>query len=341
MAVGDGLKVLVLSKNHVSELMTITECIDVMADALKDLAVGRVVLPLRQVVMIPQRSGLLGLMPAMNDTTAMMGAKIISVFPENRQHGLESHQGVVLLFEANRGRLLAICDASSITAIRTAAVSGLATRLLSRTDAGDLAILGSGAQAGAHLEAMLAVRKITRVRVWSRNNEYAKRFARMESERHRIHIDALNHSYETVAGADLICAVTASTTPILQRDWITAGAHINAVGACIPTARELDSRTVAAARLFVDRRESILRESGDFLIPKSEGAINDDHILGEIGDLLLNRMPGRISHEDITVFKSLGIAIEDLASATFLYNKAISAGKGSWIDMGEEPDAAN
>jgi ornithine cyclodeaminase len=327
------MKTLILTRSQVHRLLPVRECIDIMADALRELGQGRMILPLRQVVPLTDRSGLLGLMPAISEDSARMAAKIISVFPQNRQQGLESHQGVVLLFDAKQGHLLAIAEAGSVTAIRTAAVSGLATQLLARSDARQLAILGSGLEAQMHLEAMMAVRKIEHVRVWSRTLSNAETFARIESDRHQICIDVATSARGAVAKADVICTVTASNSPVLEADWIAPGTHINAVGACTPNARELDSRTVASARLFVDRRESTLKESGDFLIPKQEGLINDDHILGELGDLLLGRTTGRTSSKDLTVFKSLGIAIEDLAAANLLYNKATATGDGTWLDL--------
>lgn len=329
------MKVLILNRSQVHELLPMRECIDLMESALRELAQDGVVLPLRQAVFVPDRSGLLGLMPAISMNRKVMAAKIISVFPQNKQRGLESHQGVVLLFDATDGRMLSIADAGSITAIRTAAVSGLATRLLARPDASRLAILGSGLQARVHLEAMLAARNITEVHVWSRSANNADEFARAESDHLRIPVKAARTAQEAVANADVICTVTSSTTPVLHGEWIAPGAHINAVGACTPNARELDSRAIANARLFVDRRESTLKESGDFLIPKQEGFITDAHILGEIGDLLLNRCAGRTSPTEITLFKSLGIAIEDLASAGFLYDRATATGGGTWLDLEE------
>lgn len=324
---------MILTRSQVHRLMPVRDCVEIMAGALSELAQGRTILPLRQVVPLTDRSGLLGLMPVISEDTARMAAKIISVFPQNKQRGLESHQGVVLLFDARQGPLLAITEAGSVTAIRTAAVSGLATQLLARTDASRLAVLGSGLEAQTHLQAMMAVRKIEHVRVWSRTPGNAETFARTESMRHQVRIDAASSVRDAVEKADVICTVTASNSPVLEADWIAPGTHINAVGACTPNARELDSRAVASARLFVDRRESTLKESGDFLFPKQEGLINDDHILGELGDLLTGRLAGRISSNDITLFKSLGIAIEDLAAVSFLYDKASASGEGTWLDM--------
>jgi ornithine cyclodeaminase len=225
-------------------------------------------------------------------------------------------------------------DASKITAIRTAAVSGVATRLLARKDANRLAILGSGVQAQTHLEAMRIARQITGVRVWSQHVEHAQKFADQASARHRIPITAVENVKTAVEGADVICTVTSATEPILQGDWISPGTHINAVGSSVAFARELDTAAVVNSNLFVDRRESTLNEAGDFLFPKKEGAIGDDHIRGEIGDVLLGNTDGRGSPEEITLFKSLGLAAEDVASAHYIYQKLSKNEAGTWVGFG-------
>jgi ornithine cyclodeaminase len=263
------------------------------------------------------------------------GLKAITVFPGNEGTRYDSHQGVVLIFEAQHGSLVGILDASSITAIRTAAVSGVATRLLARDDAGDLAILGSGMQADTHLDAMLVARPIHRVRVWSRNPEHAARFrARSRARYAGLKVALMAEARDAVEGADIVCTVTASRAPILMGEWLAPGAHVNAVGASLAAARELDSDAVARARLYVDRRESALAESGDFLIPRSEGRFGDDHIVGEIGEVLEGRVPGRRSPAEITLFKSLGLAIEDLAAGHFVLGEAERHGIGLELDLG-------
>jgi ornithine cyclodeaminase len=277
---------------------------------------------------MPDRHGLLVMMPGMLGGS-IAGAKVLTVVPENHLHGEESHQGMVLLFEQERGRPLALLDASSVTAIRTAAASAVATRALARAAAGDLAILGSGTQARSHLDAMRAVRTLRRVRVWSRRPESARRFAEREGERTGLAVEPMSSAREAVDGADLICTVTAAREPVLFGEWIAPGAHVNAAGASTPNARELDAAAVARSRLFTDRRESLLAESGDFLLARGEGAVTDDHILGEIGEVLEGKIPGRRADAEITLFKSLGIAVEDLAAGWHVYRKALAAGRGS------------
>jgi ornithine cyclodeaminase/alanine dehydrogenase-like protein (mu-crystallin family) len=328
------MSVLIVSQSEVTRMLPMPECIEAMAEALMAVGRGEVVLPLRQVVPLPHHLGALASMPVYAESPRGMAVKVIAVFPGNHGTAFDSHQGAVLLFEGEHGSLQAILDASEVTAIRTAAVSGVATRLLAREDAGDLSILGSGVQARTHLAAMLAVRRIHRVRVWSPTPEKRERFAEREGRRHGITVEAVASAQEAVAEADLICTTTSSREPVLKGEWLAPGAHVNAVGSSIRSARELDTGAVMRSRLFVDRRESTLAEAGDFLFPKAEGAIGDDHIRGEIGEILLGRLRGRESDEEITLFKSLGIAVEDLAAAQLVYARAVEQGVGTWVELG-------
>jgi ornithine cyclodeaminase len=324
------MNTLVISYADVVRLLSMDACVEAMADALRVTSQGGAVLPLRSVVWMPDRTGMIGLMPAYLGDPSSLGLKVVSIFPGNHGTTYDSHQGVVMLFDTAHGSPLAIIDASSITAIRTAATSGVATRALARPDAGDLAILGAGVQARTHLDAMRAVRTVRRVRVWSRDPAHAQRFA----DEAAVPVEVMASARAAVEGADLICTTTAAREPILEGAWIDAGAHINAVGACFATARELDTAAVARSRLIVDRRESTLAESGDFLIPRAEGAFGDDHIAGELGDVLLGRLPGRRSDDEVTLFKSLGIAIEDLAAAHYIYSRALATGSGVSVPLG-------
>ena len=329
------MKTLIVNHAEVAQLLPMRECIAVMEQTLTALARGDAVLPLRSVLRLPGEGNVLGVMPAYLTNPAAAGIKVITVFPGNQFAGYESHQGAVLLFEMQNGRLLSITDASAITAIRTAAVSAVATKLLARPDAGDLAILGSGTQARTHLEAMLLARSIRRVRVWSRAFEHAHAFAAEQARTHNIAVEVMETAPQAVAGADIICTTTASKEPVLRGELLTPGAHINAVGSSIRAARELDTHAVALARLFVDRRESTVNEAGDFLFPKQEGAICDAHILGEIGEILAGRIAGRASPDEITLFKSLGLAVEDVASAHHIFLRAQARGVGTWVEFGD------
>jgi alanine dehydrogenase len=328
------MQVLIVNQSEVARLLPMAECMEVMANALKTLARGDVILPLRPVMWLPERVGALAMMPAYLGDPKAMGLKVLGIFPGNVGTEYDSHPGVVMLFDTEHGQPLAIMDASEVTAIRTAAVSGVATRLLAREDAGDLAILGSGVQARTHLQAMLLARTIRRVRVWSRTPEHARQFAGEAARRHGIAVEPVATPREAVRDADIICTTTASAEPVVLGEWLTSGAHINAVGSSTPMARELDTAAVAGSRLFVDRRESTLNEAGDFLIPKAEGAIGDNHIRAEIGELLLGQAPGRTSPDEITLFKSLGLAIEDVASARHIYAKAMERSIGTRVELG-------
>jgi ornithine cyclodeaminase/alanine dehydrogenase-like protein (mu-crystallin family) len=327
------VSILILNHAEVERLLPMTECVPLMAEALGSLARGRMTQPLRMVISPPAAKGLLGLMPAHRaGEPAAYGVKVICVFPDNPARGLDAHQGSVLLMSGETGELLAVMNASAITAIRTAAVSAVATDVLALPDAGDLALLGAGVQAHTHLEAMACVRPIKRARVASRRYENAERFVEAVRPRYAFPIEPMESAEAAVRGADLIVAATSSREPVIKREWITAGAHLNVVGASLPAAREVDSATMAAASLFVDRRESTLNESGDYLLALREGAIKSDHIRAELGEVLLATHPGRRSAEEITLFKSLGLAIEDLASAEHLYRKAREQQAGTWSD---------
>lgn len=307
------MNLLVLSEHDVTELLTMEECIGVMEDALAALARGEVYNPLRQKVAAPGAPGLLGLMTAWRaGETPYYGLKEVCVFPQNPKRGLDTHLGTVILHSGDTGEPLAIVNAAAVTAIRTAAVSAVATKLLAREDAKVLTILGTGVQARSHREAIPLVRPVQEIRMCGREG----------------------NAEEAVRGADIIVTATNSKVPVLRREWLKDGVHINAVGSSIAAARELDGATVAAASLFVDRRESTLSESGDYLFAVVDGAIGGpEHIRAEIGEILIGTAEGRKSGSEITLFKSLGLAIEDLAAAAFLYEKAARLGRGSRVDF--------
>jgi ornithine cyclodeaminase len=328
------VSVIIITAADMDRVMPMSETIEAMDRVLRALARGEVVLPLRSMVKLPDQSGLLGLMPAVLGDPEVMGLKVVTVMPGNHGTELDAHQGAVMIFETRRGQPLAILDATSVTRIRTGAVSGVATRALARENAGDLAILGSGTQATSHLEAMAVVRKLRRIRVWSRDPASARRFAEREGKRLKLELEVAASAEDAVRGADLVCTTTSSREPILRGEWLAAGAHVNAVGACFPTTRELDTRAVKRARLVVDRRESALNEAGEILIPCAEGAITESHIVGELGEVLIGRVPGRQSAGEVTLFKSLGIAIEDLAAAHSAYQRAKAEGVGIVVELG-------
>jgi ornithine cyclodeaminase len=286
---------------------------------------------------VPGASGFLGLMPGYiaprEGKEGALGMKAVSVFPGNAKRGIDTHQGAVLLFEADTGRLSALMDGAAITAIRTAAVSGVATDQLARPDSSELAILGAGVQARTHIEAVAAVRPLRRVRIWSRNSGRAAALASELGPRFPFSIEPVPSAQDAVRNADIVATVTASPEPILERGWLKEGVHINAVGSSIPTSREIDTATMAAARLFVDRRESALAEAGDLLIPILEGAVKGDHVQAELGEVIIGKIAGRRSPRELTLFKSLGIAVEDVASAAYVVRRARETGTGQTVKM--------
>jgi ornithine cyclodeaminase len=329
----------ILTARDVRRLLPMPACITAMDLALRALANGDAVLPLRPVIQLPDGTGALAAMPAYLGNPKTLGLKTITIFPGNHGGPLDSHQGVVIMIDPANGRPFAILDASSITAIRTAAVSAVATRALARPDAGDLAIIGTGVQAMMHLEAMICVRSIRRVRTYSRNPANVGRFAKEAARRMGIGVEPSRSARDAVDGADIICTVTASHTPVVEGAWIKAGAHINAVGASLRSARELDTEAVRRSAMYVDRRESALAEAGEILIPMNAGMLDANHIRGEIGELLESRIAGRSSDDEVTLFKSLGLAIEDLAAADVVLRNAAEQGIGQFIELGTAHDA--
>ena len=322
-------EVLVLSADDVAACLPMADCVTAMSAALQAVSAGEVHNPLRTIVMPPfdGAPGLLGLMPAIRAGDRWVyGLKEVCVFPGNHHKGIDSHQGSVLLHDGETGRLLTIMNGSLITAIRTAAATAVASQALARSDSRVLAIVGAGIQARWHLESLSLVHELDEIRVCASRQERADAFASQWSDRYPVRATA---SVErALAGADIVTTVTNSTDPVIERRWLHDGVHVNAVGSSFATKRELDSATMADARLFVDRRESTVNESGDYLLALADGAIGDDHIVAEIGEVLAGSAGGRRSDDELTVFKSLGLAIEDVAAAEVVLANAEASGRG-------------
>jgi ornithine cyclodeaminase len=322
-------ELLVLAHEDVKQLLSMDDCIELMGEALADLAHGRSWQPLRFVVRPPEEQSLMGLMPAHRSSPEpAYGLKTVCIFPGNPRD-LDKHQGGVMLFDGETGELRALIDASAVTSIRTAAVTAVATRALARPDSQVLAILGSGVQARAHLEAMTRAHSFEQARVWSRTPAHAEAFA--AGAEAPFPVEAVESPEAAVRGADVVVTVTSAREPIVERDWLAPGTHVNAVGSSIPTARELDSATIAEAALFVDRRESTVNESGEYLRAIEEEGVGPDHIRAELGEVLIGSHDGRRSDDELTVFVSLGLAVEDLAAAEYLYRRARDDGVGSVV----------
>jgi ornithine cyclodeaminase/alanine dehydrogenase-like protein (mu-crystallin family) len=319
------VSVLVLSEADVHALLDMESCIEAMEDVLAALAREELTMPLRFVVRPPGEQ-LLGLMPAHRGGAApVFSLKEVVIAPGNGARGLDPHQGAVLLHDGETGVLEAVVNASAITEIRTAAVSAVATKLLARPTARHVAILGAGVQARAHAVAMRTVIHDAELRIWSRTPAHAEALA-LES-----HAAVCATAEEALDGAEVVCTCTSSREPIVRRAWLDPGAHVNAVGSSIPTARELDADVVAASALFVDRRESTVNESGDYLGAVEEAGIGPDHIRAELGELLVGSRPGRRDNSELTVFKSLGLAVEDLAAAALCVERARERGVGAEV----------
>ena len=323
-----------LSAREIERLLPMGACIDVMERALVDLERGELRQPLRSVFVPPGAKGAMAWMPAHRaGPQAVFGMKVLCVMPGNPTRGLDSHQGQVLLADGETGQLRAVLDASAVTAIRTAAVSALATRLLARTNARVLAIVGTGVQARKHLESIPLVRPIARVRVAGRTPERAYTFASEAATHFAFPIEAAKNARAAVRDADIVVTATSSATPVLAREWLAPGAHVNAIGASRPTDHELDLETITDAWLFTDRRESLEHEAGEYRLAVETGRITDSHVRGELGELLTGKRQGRTSDDQLTLFRSLGLAAEDLAAAEYVLAKATETGSGIPVDF--------
>jgi ornithine cyclodeaminase/alanine dehydrogenase-like protein (mu-crystallin family) len=323
---------IVLGANDVRRLLPMRECIDVMAQALTDLEQGAMSQPLRTLWIPPSLRGAMAWMPAFRSSpTPMFGTKLLFVMEDNPSRGLDSHQGQVILADGRTGQLRALLDASAVTAIRTAAVSALATRLLAREDARVLAIIGTGVQARTHLESIPLVRSISRVLVAGRTLAHARRFAAESPTGATLSIEAAESAEAAVRAADIVVTVTSSPTPVVTRAWLSAGTHVNAVGASRPIHRELDTQTIADALLFTDRRESLEAEAGDYRLAVEEGLLAGPDVAGELGELLTGTRKGRTSSRQLTLFRSHGLGVEDLAAAEHVVAKALEMGIGTRV----------
>jgi ornithine cyclodeaminase/alanine dehydrogenase-like protein (mu-crystallin family) len=318
--------VLILGEADVRELLDMEGCIAAMTEALSSLARGQVHLPLRPVVRPPGEPTIFGLMPVhRGGERPVYALKTLVIAPDNSGRGLDPHQGTVSLFDGVTGQTLALMNASPITAIRTAACSAVATRLLARDDARELAVVGAGHQAHTHVAAMRLALPFERVRIASRTPESSRTLAAEAGA------EAVETVEDAVRGADVVVTVTSSSEPVLRREWLKPGVHVNAVGACLPDMRELDAATVADSSFFVDSRESAENEAGDLLLAIQDGAVGPDHIRAEIGEVLIGERPGRASPEEITVFESLGLAVEDLFAAEYVVRRAQEVGRGMTV----------
>jgi ornithine cyclodeaminase/alanine dehydrogenase-like protein (mu-crystallin family) len=319
---------LILGHDHVLAALSPEECAEAMALVLAAHARGEALMPLRSVSRFEGAAGFMGMMPAWRGgAEPLFGLKSLCIMPGNPARGLDSHQGTVTLFDGSTGVPIAILDASAVTSVRTAAVSAVATRVLARPDARVLAILGAGVQGRAHLVALPAVREFEEVRVYAPSSEHARALA---DGRATVAASA----EEAVRGADVVVLATSSREPVVSRDWLAPGAHVNAIGASVATSRELDTETLAACALFCDSRESLRNEAGEYRLALEQGAIEgEDHVRAELGEVLAGMAPGRRGEDELTVFRSLGLGVEDLAAAECAVTRARELGVGTEVEL--------
>jgi len=320
-----------LSEQDVRIVLSIRDLIDTMETALVTFSAGNVAQPLRTVIEVGLQRAFVGVMPAFLPEPAALGTKVVSVFGSNAAVGLPTHLATIVLLDPMTGELLSIMDGRFITEARTAAVSAVSTRHLARPDASKLAIIGSGVQARSHLEAIAMVRELRQIRVWSRSLDNRTAFAREMRSRVNAPVSVAASAEDAVAGADLIVLATASREPVVRSEWIADGAHVCAVGACRPDQREMDTDLVRRGRVFVDSRTGALAEAGDIVIPLKAGAFDETHVVGELGEVAAGKLAGRTSATDVTIFKSVGMAVEDVAAAHLAYIKAAERGLGRGI----------
>jgi ornithine cyclodeaminase/alanine dehydrogenase-like protein (mu-crystallin family) len=328
------MQVLVLSHGDVVRALPPAECAEAMAAVLKAHARGETYMPLRSMLMPPQAAGFMGLMPAWRDGgEPVFSLKTVCVMPGNPARGLDAHQGIVTLFDGETGQPTAILDASAVTSIRTAAVTAVATGALARPEARTLAMIGAGVQARAHIEALTLVRPFETINIYAPTESHAHELAQKVAAA-AADVNVSPSAEDAVGQADVVVTATSSKQPVIERAWLKPGTHINAIGASTPNAAEIDTDTVANSAVFADSRESIRNEAGEFRLAVEQGLIDgEDHVRGELGEVLAATRPGRQSIDELTLFRSLGLAVEDLAAAELAVATARRLGIGTEVEL--------
>ncbi len=326
------MSIRVLSSTDVDAVVGIADCIEAVDAAMRQYSERSVVMPVRLTTKVPGRGDHLCMPAALPDAPAL-GMKTITIYPENPTRNAPILQGLIVVNDFATGTPIGVIDAARLTGLRTAAASAVATRALARPDARRLAIIGSGVQAGSHLEAMLAVRPIDEVVVCSRTRASAERFVESRSGIGGVRFTVVDDPGDAIDGADIVCAVSSSRTPVVTLDRLSPGTHVNGVGSHGPNDREVDGPTMAAARVVVDSRDSALRECGDCLLAIADGLFDESHVIDEVGEVLAGTKPGRTSDSQITVYQSCGLAVQDVAVATLAYTRGTAAGRGVVVDL--------
>jgi len=314
-------------------VLSMDDLIEAMEQALAQYSKGGARQPLRGVFQVGARHAFHGVMPAFIEDPPSLGTKIVTVYESNIARGLPSHLATIVLLDPDTGALLAVMDGRYITEARTAAASAASAKYLAKTDARVLAVIGSGVQARSHIEALVRVRDVEEIHVWGRTPAHADALVAELAPRTQAKLTSAESVEQAVRDADIIALVTASREPVLRREWVRAGAHICAVGACRPDQREMDTALVRDALVFVDSRMGALVEAGDIVIPLSEGAITEQHVVAEIGHVIAGAAAGRQSAAAITIYKSLGMAVEDVAAARLAWRRAAERGLGQSFDL--------
>ena len=317
-----------LTEKDVRAVLPMPDLITAMEGALERFSAGAVTQPVRTVLEVGADRAFFGVMPASLDDPPAVGAKLVTVYARNHDRGLPSHLATIVLLDHDTGALVAVLDGRYITEARTAAVSAVSVKHLARPDAHVLGIIGSGVQARSHLEAIRHIRTLEDVRVWSPNPLNREAFAFEMAETTGVPVRAVASASLAARGSAIVVLATSSRTPVIDDVDVDPGTHVVGVGACRPDQREMPTALVARARVYVDSREAARQEAGDLLIPQQEGAFDDGHIVGELGALLAGRVAGRIARTDVTVFKSLGLAVEDVVAARLAVDRAAAAGLG-------------
>lgn len=312
----------ILNREAVAKSLSHAECIEAVEVAMRAVSRGDTIMPLRRYLDIPGRGGKFTLMPGYLGEPCTFGVKIVSKYPRSADSPHGSHVGAVMIFDSEEGIPLALLDGNELTAIRTSAASALATRILARPDSATLAILGTGTQARHHIKALSCVRPVTEVRVWGRTGAHARRLLRLLALPAPVTARVCGSAREAVECADLVCTTTSAAEPVLEGKWLVPGCHVNLVGAAIAGSAEADIDVVTRSRFFVDYRASAMDQAGELLAAIRDGVVSESHIAGEIGDVLAGRVAGRRDDEEITVYKSLGVAAQDLAAAYAAFRNA-------------------
>ncbi len=328
------MKILILKEEDIKQVFTMQEAIKAAKDSLISYSSGDAIIPLRTNIDVKEASGNSLYMPGYSAASKALGIKIVSVYPNNANKGIPSVPATMILLDEETGQVCAMMDGTYLTRVRTGAVSGAATELLSRKDSEIFALFGTGGQAESQVEAVLAVRNIKEIRIFGLNKERTQTFAKKISDKFNVKCIVADSSADAIKNADIITSVTTTKTPVFDGKLLKEGAHINGVGSYTPDMHEIDEYTVLnASKIYVDTREGVLSESGDFIIPINAKKCSEDIVTGELGELLLGKTPGRESDKEITFFKTVGTAVLDIVTAKMIYLKALELNIGESIEM--------